>query len=182
MEQTRSRRFSLLWIALAVVLVLIVYFGSAYFCFWRFTTALQERNRDRLAFYVDFRGVRESLKTQWHNRMAGNGGTASRAERIASMINAVAPNLIDQAIDLLVTPDGLVSLLEHPQAARDPATLVTHGGGGGTRIDLSNLRHAWFSGLRDFVVEHEGVKLHFRFTKWRWRLLDVDLGLTNASR
>jgi hypothetical protein len=180
MAPAAQRRSFVIAIVAAFILLLLCYFGSAYFCFWRLTTALQEHDRDRLAFYVDFRGVRESLKKQWHERLAqeqpaGGSAQGSKADRIASMINAVAPNLIDQAIDAFVTPDGIMAVLEHPQAARDPAAIVAHRTDSGARLDVSSLRNAWFAGVRDFMVEHEGVKLHLRFSKWRWRLLDIDL-------
>jgi hypothetical protein len=53
------------WVAIFFVALLLLYGASPYFPLWRFAVALNSRNGAHLAAYVDFPGVRESLKLQF---------------------------------------------------------------------------------------------------------------------
>ena len=67
-------------------------------------------------------------------------------------------------------------LIANPSALRDlqfPQQAPTGKGG----LNWSKLGYAFFTSPRTFVVDREGIKLRFRFTRLRWRLNDLDLGL-----
>ena len=48
-------------------------------------------------------------------------------------------------------------------------------------IDWSKARHAFFTSPRDFAVDHEGIKLRFRFNGLGWKLHELDLQLPKAA-
>jgi hypothetical protein len=49
-------------------------------------------------------------------------------------------------------------------------------------IDWSDVKYAFFTSPRVFVVDREGIKLRFRFTGLGWRLNKLDLRLSAAKR
>lgn len=115
------------WAAIFFVALLLLYGASPYFFFWRFTVALNSRNGARLAAYVDFPAVRESLKQQFRaalHRSQNNDQT--KHKKFARLLTALGPSLSDRLADALVdtyvTPIGLADLIADPQAAKDIQT------------------------------------------------------------
>ena len=96
-------------------------------------------------------------------------------KRLARLARSVTPEFINTLVDVYVTPDGLRALLSDPKAVREirsPQQLHID-----RPIDWSKIRYAFFTSLRVFVVDAEGVKLRFCFMGFRWRLKKIDLGL-----
>jgi hypothetical protein len=162
------------WLALVCIFLLLAYGASPYVSFWRFTAALRSGDSAALSSRMDFAAIRASLKKQLVARFAhettGNKWWSN-----------LGPTLIDTIVDAYVTPEGIAALisnpevlknLRHPQQFRFPT---------GKAEDWSKVKHAFFAGVRTFVVEREGVKLRFRFTGWSWKLYDLDLGLGQAK-
>jgi len=115
------------WVAIFFVVLLLLYVASPYFSFWRFTVALNSRNGARLAAYVDFPAVRESLKQQFRaalHRSQNNDQT--KHKKFARLLTVLGPSLSDRLVDALVdtyiTPIGLADLIADPQAAKDVQT------------------------------------------------------------
>src|SRR5207247_4912099 len=160
-------------IALIFVVLLLLYGVSPYFSFWRFTVVLRAGDAAALSSHVDFPAVRASLKKQLVARFAGAATGHKRW-------NKLGPTLIDAIVDAYATPDGLAALISNPSALKDlrpwrqPA--IAKG------ASWSNLRYAFFTGPRTFVVDREGIKLRFRISGLSWRLyeLDLDLGGTKS--
>lgn len=162
------------WLALVCIFLLFVYGASPYFSFWRFTAALRSGDSAALSSRMDFPAIRASLKKQLVARFAKKTTTHKWWENLG-------PSLIDTIIDAYVTPEGIAALisnpevlknLRHPQQFRFPTGKVE---------DWSKVKHAYFTGLRTFVVDREGIKLRFRFAGWGWKLCDLDLGLGEAK-
>jgi hypothetical protein len=163
------------WFALICIFLLLIYAASPYFSFWRFTAALRSGDSATLSSRMDFPGIRASLKKQLVARFTPRTTTHK-------WWNNLGPTLIDTIVDAYVTPEGIAALisnpevlksLKHPQQFRFPT---------GKPGDWSNVKHAFFTGPRTFVVDREGIKLRFRFTGLGWKLYDLDLGLGEAKR
>ena len=155
------------WVALICAVVLLVYGASPYFSFWRFTVALRSGDTAAINARVDFPAVRESLKKQLVARLST---VVTRHKRLANL----GPTWIDALVDAYATPEGLAALIANPSVLtnlRLPQH-VTIGKG----VDRSNIRYAFFTGLRSFVVDMKELKLRFRLTGLRWRLNMLDLG------
>jgi hypothetical protein len=159
------------WVVIVCVIALLVYGASPYFSFWRFTVAVQSRDAAAISSRVDFPAIRASLKKQLVARFAREG------ERYKRWSN-LGPTLIDAIIDAYVTPDGIAALLSNPEVLKNlQSPRHFHFTLGKTANSLT-VKYAFFTGPASFVVDQDGIKLRFHFTKTGWRLYDLDLGLT----
>jgi hypothetical protein len=170
-QSWKTRRAS--WAAFICIVVLLLYGASPYFSFWRFTVALRSGDTAAISARVEFPAVRESLKKQLIARFSHPGTGHKRWSKLG-------PTLIDALVDAYATPEGLAMLIANPSALKDlklPQQAPNVKG-----LNWSNLRYAFFTSPRTFVVDREGIKLRFRFTGLGWRLKDLDLGLGKPQR
>ena len=103
-----------------------------------------------------------------------------KKDRLAQFLAANAGDPLDQLIDAYVTPEGLATIISDPARFKNASSLSSLPGINGAQpreIDWSKFRHAYFTGARDFAVEHEGIKLRFRFNGVGWKLHALDLQL-----
>ncbi len=183
-----GRRGLLRFVAWAIAGLLLLYLVSPYWSFWQLTKVVRAHDGSRMEKYVDFRAVRTSLKQQLRGKVPHD--TTAPADRkkdpFAALVERLAPALIDQLVDAFVTPDGLAALISDPQLAReakakDPAALLHAAGGTADKeFGWSDVKYAFFTGPRDFLVDAQGTKLRFRFSKFRWILKAVELPLDDA--
>ena len=155
--------------------VLLAYAASPYFSFWRFTTAVRSHDAAGISARVDFPAVRASLKRQLVARFANHTSSRKRWGNLG-------PTLIDAIVDLYVTPEGIAALLSNPEALKKLRTPREFHFELGKNENWSKVKYAFFTGLRSFVVDRDGIKLRFHFTGLRWQLYDLDLGLTEVKR
>ena len=158
------------WVALGCVVLLLIYGGSPYFSFWRFTVAVRSGDSRAINARVDFPAVRASLKKQLIARFVH---ATSSHKRWANL----GPTLIDAIVDAYATPDGIAALISNPGALKNLQNPRQFRFSSGKPEDWSKVKYAFFTGPRSFVVDREGIKLRFRFTGLRWQLNDLDLGL-----
>ena len=174
-----------------------LYLVSPYYSFWRFTQALKAGDQQRFEKMVDFRSVRESLKKQLRAKLAETRAKdpkpAEEPERdnpLLALSDQFAPRLIDTLVDAYVTPAGLAALLADvkngdtagaaaegdPNAPADPRNpgAITQSEAVRERLGWSTVRYAFFTGARDFLIDVDGTKLRFRFSKGRWILKTVE--------
>jgi hypothetical protein len=182
MDEQPNRRGAWRIFIIAVALLLIAYVASPYVFLWRFKEALNARAAGRIETYVDFTAVRASLKQQMRGQLGTRDVAPEKKQDLfAGLVERFGPALIDQLIDAFVTPDGLAALITDPELARqaqakDPNALA-RAGTGERRLDTSDVRYAFFTGPRSFLVDVQGMKLRFSFSRFRWILRDVELPL-----
>jgi hypothetical protein len=114
-----SRRISLV-VALVAILVGL-YFGSPYWTLHQMRSAAQAGQGDKLAGYVDFPSVRESIKTQLLAAMAGQMKDGGKDNPFAAFGNMIAATMVNGMVDAMITPDGLVRIMEQGKLQRDTA-------------------------------------------------------------
>jgi hypothetical protein len=180
MNDRSNRRGPSRIIIFAVLLLLLAYIVSPYVFLWRFQEALNARDAARIGASVDFAAVRTSLKQQLRGQI-GAPDPAKKEDLFAGLVERFAPALIDQLVDAFVTPEGLAALIADPELvrqaqAKDPSALA-RAGKADRQLDTSEVRYAFFCGPRDFLVDVQGMKLRFSFSRWRWILRDVELPL-----
>ena len=163
------------WLMIICAVLLLVYGASPYFSFWRFTNAIRSHDATAINARVDFPAVRASLKKQLVARFANRASSQKRWSNLG-------PTLIDAIIDAYVTPDGIAALLSNPEALKNLKAPREFHLQLGKNEDLSKVKYAFFTGLRSFLVDHDGIKLRFHFTGSGWQLYDVNLGLADAKR
>ena len=186
--QRRSRGGRLKWALIALVAVLALYIASPYYSFWRFTEALKAGDQKQFESRVDFRAVRESLKKQLKAKLAETRATGPQKEKsLLGLSDQFAPRLIDTLVDAYVTPSGLAALLadaKNVNAARaaggNAAAAAPNPGAIAQpqevrdKLGFSSVRYAFFTGARDFLIDVDGTKLRFRFSKFRWTLKAIE--------
>ena len=178
--RAQRRKFSgLVW---SVVAALLIYIASPYFSVWRFTEALRIGDTNAFAGRVDFPRVRESIKAQLLARYFPAGQKPTKKDRIRSLIANLAPSLLDQVLDLYLTPDGLAALLSQPEIAATkesalagPPESTFERINARKNIQWSKVHYAFFTSPRDFLVDLNGTRLRFRFYGLGWRLRQIDL-------
>ncbi|NJK91653.1 MAG: DUF2939 domain-containing protein [Blastochloris sp.] len=108
-----SPRFLLGLGLLGLVLFLTAYFGMPYYTLGQIKKAVDERDTKKLASHVDFPVLRENIKIQLRGEAgrALQGGGAASGE--GGLLGALFTGfLADKAVDFLVTPQGLETLLQ----------------------------------------------------------------------
>jgi hypothetical protein len=173
------------WLVLICVVLLLVYAASPYVAFWRFTVALRSGDTAALNAHVDFPAVRKSLKAQLvaYFSPEKTGEKHIKNKRLAGLVTALRPTLIDALVDAYVTPDGLAALIADPNAVKSMrAPRVAQQSHVFKFIDWSKMRYAFFTSPRVFAVDRQGIKLRFRFTGFGWRLNKLDLGLSEPRK
>ena len=165
-------------IVAAVAVLLLFYAVTPYYSVWRFGETLRVHDMNALAARVDFPEVRGSLKKQIRDHFVGVGDK-KKNDPIAQLLYSSGPSLIDQLIDAYVTPDGLATIISNPAPIKNATSLSSLSSSGAERreIDWSKARRAFFTSPRDFAVDHEGIKLRFRFNGLGWKLREIDLQL-----
>ena len=175
------------WPLIAVVVILALYIASPYYSFWRFTEAVKAGDQKRFESMVDFRAVRESLKKQLRAKLAqGRANQPKQEKSLFGLSDQFAPRLIDTLVDAYVTPSGLAALLadaKNVNAARAAAGNAEAAPNPGAvvqpqevrdKLGFSSVRYAFFTGARDFMIDVDGTKLRFRFSKFRWTLKSIE--------
>ena len=177
------------WPLIALIALLALYVASPYYSFWRFTEALKAGDQKRFESMVDFRAVRDSLKKQLRAKLAeGRANEPKKEKSLLGLSDQFAPRLIDTLVDAYVTPSGLAALLADaknvnaaPAAAGNPEAAPNPGAVAQPqpqelrdKLGFSSVRYAFFTGARDFLIDVDGTKLRFRFSKLRWTLKAIE--------
>ena len=181
-ESPARPRGRMKWIALLAALLLL-YAASPYYSLWRFGQALRGHDMDALAARVDFDAVRGSLKQQIRDHFLGVL-KKKKKDRLAQFLAANAGDPLDRLIDAYVTPEGLAAIISDPAPLKNASSISSLPGVDGSarrEIDWSKARHAFFTSPRDFAVDHEGIKLRFRFNGLSWKLHTLDLQLDQSK-
>jgi hypothetical protein len=165
-------------IVIGAVALLLLYVASPYFSLWRFGEALQAHDMNALAARVDFQKVRGSLKKQIRDHFFGVLDR-KKNDPVAQLLTSAEPSVLDRLIDAYVTPDGLATIISNPAPIKNASSFSALSSLSGQRkeIDWSKARRAFFTGPRDFAVDHEGITLRFRFSGLGWKLHEIDLNL-----
>ena len=137
--------------------------------------AVQRRDAAAISSRVDFPAVRASLKKQLVARFARETSGHKRWSNLG-------PTLIDAIIDAYVTPEGIAMILANPEALKNLKRPRDFNFTLRKPINVWNVKYAFFTGPRSFVVDRDGIKLRFHFTWSGWQLYDLDVALTDEKR
>ena len=162
-------------ILLICIVLLLLYGVSPYFSFWRFTVALRSGDSAAISSHVNFPAIRASMKKQLVARFAHTTTSHKRWSNLGS-------TLIDAIVDAYATPDGIAALFSNPGALKSLQNPQQFRFSTTKSVNWLKVRYAFFTGPRSFVVDREGIKLHFRFRGLDWQLKDLDLGLGEGKR
>ncbi len=174
-------------IATGVVLFLGAYFVSPVLAARGLVSAAKAGDEAKLERLVDFPAFRESLKDELNARLRAEMRADLRAldSALAGLGMLLAPSLIGGAVDALVTPSAVASMVRTADAP-DPTDRAA---ADAPRGDGGDLRQSYgYRGLNVFAVtlsdpespEQRLVLLMERRNLFAWRLAGVDLTETPA--
>jgi hypothetical protein len=151
---------------------------SPYYALHRISRALEQRDADALADYVDFAALRESIKGQVLMALqTSKGEKKERQTPFASIGQALAAALIGPLVDTMVSPAGLTVML----ATGHPSSLVD-GKEQGTDQPHAPRFAATYKDWNRMVFQPEAktgddtVKFILKRQGWyRWKLAAVEL-------
>jgi len=113
-------RRNLVRLVAALALVLVgeaFYYGSPYWTVWRMQTAARAGEGDRLASYVDFPAVRESVRSQMQQKMLKLVQDETLKDNpFAAFGMALAGVMVNTMVDNMVTRESLVEMIRRGRA------------------------------------------------------------------
>ena len=97
-------------VGLIVIIIGGWFWASPYYATYQLQDAVRQGDAARLASYVDFPAVRESLKAQL--KAMALDETSSNLEALGGLVGSLlGAALIDSVVDTLITADGLALLI-----------------------------------------------------------------------
>jgi DUF2939 family protein len=178
-KSPRRPRSRAKFVVAVLAALILVYLASPYYSIWRFGEALRTHDMEGLSARIDFNAVRGSLKQQIRDHFLGVL-KKKKKDRLAQFLGANAGDPLDQLIDSYITPEGLAAIISDPAPIKKANSISSLPGIAGAQpheIDWSKFRRVFFTSPRDFAVDHEGIKLRFRFNGLGWKLRTLDLQL-----
>jgi tetratricopeptide (TPR) repeat protein len=151
----------------ALALLMAYYVWSPYHAASSLRNALNQGAPADLAAAIDFPSVRASLKEQIK-------------DQLAELPPAVL-SMIDQSIDLYVTPEGISALVEKSDAfsKEDRAQAISPEEAAKILLAFTSqsINNQGLTSLDDFVLDWNAAMLHLQFQGMGWKLKRADLRL-----
>ncbi|MGI8894410.1 MAG: DUF2939 domain-containing protein [Casimicrobiaceae bacterium] len=96
---------------MVAVAVVAAYFASPYWAIHQMRSAGEAGEGDKVASYVDFPAVRESIKTQMITQMDKSMKDVGKDNPFAALGQAFAGRIVNGMVDSLVTPEWLAGMV-----------------------------------------------------------------------
>lgn len=106
--------------AIGIAALIVAYFVSPYWALHQIRTAAKAGDGDRVAAYVDFPAVRESIKVQLASALATRLEAQPKAGPLASFGQAFATSMMGGLVDAMVTPEGISTMIRSGKAPHQP--------------------------------------------------------------
>lgn len=105
--------------AIAIVSgTLALYLGSPYWTLYQIRSAAASGEGEKVANYVDFSAVRESIKTQFAAATAKRIESKGKDSAFAAVGQAFALRMMDGLVDAMVTPASVAAMIRSGKAPR----------------------------------------------------------------
>lgn len=142
----RTKNLARALIVLGVAAAGLLY-ASPYITLYRIGQAVERRDAEAVSSHVDFPALRESIKVQMMARLqAGTGSAGAPEHPLSGLGQTLAQGLVNQLTNALVSPDGVMLMLEKGKPGK-PTDVAAAGVGvdtqGGSR-------------RKDYAVEYQG--------------------------
>lgn len=170
--------------AIAVATGAAIY-ASPYWALHSLSNAVRDKDAVRVSEYVDFVQLRDSVKELLTARMDAEMKTRGvpADNPFANLAQTFVKSMLTQAVDAMVSPSGVVRLLQGGPAGGAPvaAPPSSTGGGGAERTNGSNQYKPRFHvSYRDYSTVHvssEGREVGFVFHRYgllSWKMVAID--------
>ena len=159
-------------------------YASPYWALHSLSNAVRDKDAARVSEYVDFVLLRDSVKELMTARMDAEMKTRGVPEDnpFANLAQTFVKGMLNQAVDAMVSPSGVVKLLqqqrsETPRSAPPPAS---PGGGSGTTDAQAGSKprfHVDYQNYSTVHVSSEGRELGFVFRRYgllSWKMVGLN--------
>ena len=168
------KKLTLSAVALATI-ALVITFGSPYIALYHIRTAIAEHDAEAISDHVDFPALRENLKGQvMGGMMAAMESPELKSNPFAGVGQALGAAMIGPMIDTLVSPAGLIALMERAPTAPDAAA------GSSEASEKPNYKLS-YKGWSKVILRRadtdgsEGTLTLRRFGLWDWKLTSIEI-------
>jgi hypothetical protein len=170
--------WALMGILAGAILAGVIYtVASPYIAVNAMHQAAIQRDADTLVEYIDFPQVRQNLKDQLNAMMLDEMTTSAADNPFAVLGMAMGGALVEQFVDALVTPAGLISVMNggslDPAADPNPPTLDD--------ADIQMSYQAWDRFHVQIAApdaDTATVLVLRRTGLWQWQVTDIRLPIT----
>src|SRR5436190_9896007 len=144
--------------------VFLFYAASPYYSIWRFGEAIRAHDMPALTARIDFESVRGSLKKQIRDHFLG-ALNEKQKQRLTEFFRTSVNDPLDQLLDAYITPEGISALIANPGPIKNASSISSLPSLdlSAKQIDWSRFGNAFFTGPGDSAVDHQDIKLRFRF-------------------
>ncbi len=163
----------------ALTLLVVAGVAGPYLTLYQLRAAIKAQDPERLADQVDFPTLRRNLKDQITARAAQATPPQWRDNPLSALALGLGSQLADRAVDALITPPGLASLMAG-RGPRPAALPPADPDAPGTQPPADPFRdaHTHFDSPSRFSVEARtarGDLIHFVLTRdgFKWRLSNI---------
>ncbi|RZA34920.1 MAG: DUF2939 domain-containing protein [Lysobacteraceae bacterium] len=170
-------------LATAAAILAAAVYASPHLALYQMRAAVEARDAQALARYVDFPRLRESVKVQVMRRLgAGSGAAESRSNPFAALGQRMVLAVIDPVVDAAVSPAGVAAMLEagdirvRPLEQQAPADAPAREmGEQAAKVNYDLSYRSWEQvvvqradgGGVAFILDRNGL--------WSWKLAGVEL-------
>jgi hypothetical protein len=150
------------------------YICSAYYALHSLKGAITSGDRDALESHIDFPLVRASIKEEFKAQMMRN--MSKDTGMFSGLAEMMAPTMIDNQVDSLVTPAGLDGVIAPIKMGIERAQESSLKNGGKIdKTDPLQITRAGFDSPTDFVFTIFESKVHLHYYGLGWKVYRVEL-------
>jgi len=111
-------RKTVIFAAVLAVAAVAAYVASPYWTLHQIRSAAAAGQGDRVAAYVDFPAMRESLKAQFVQAMATRMESKGKDGQFAALGQAFAMQMVNGLVDAMITPEAVAAMIGSGKAPR----------------------------------------------------------------
>ena len=180
-----KRKLTIALICLAVLATGLLY-SSPYIRVYQILAAIQGQDHEQLVRYIDFPRLRQGLKEQVQSAVAPPG----RPDELDRVRRVMTAQVLDQTIEQLVTPKGLVAMFhQYTAGLKDAASSPPSAGKGASSgfsgsiglfaafLQQAQCTYASSSEFRIILLDASKKTLTIVLTRtglsWRWSRLEI---------
>lgn len=117
-----QKKSALIWAVLLGLLLIGVYVLSPYWTIYQIRKAVATQDAVALSQHVDFMALRQNLKPQLNRMMQRkiDHDPDLRDNPFAALGLLLAGKMVDQAVEVYVSPQGLMAVMNHQQLIHPP--------------------------------------------------------------
>jgi len=167
------------WPLLLIALLAVYAAASPLVTYYQMRAAVQQRDAEALAEYIDFPAVRQDLKDQLNAETGSRIADQADNDTLAVLGGLFASVVVDKAVDAFVTPAGLAELMKGDIPKTGSAKRERTGDKEQERADEVRFRYLSWDKFAVIVPHGSGREIRFilRRRGLGWKLTAIKLPL-----